>query len=143
MPETDPLTTLVDRMSSSVDLMSGNIEQLSKAVRRSRIQLVVLAVSVMLDLMLSIGFFYALHGTNEAEHQTNELVAQIAKNNSATQQRCLAFNESNTRELELWTGLLALPKAPGTPPTDPATLDAFNKLLGQTFYQIDCSAIGK
>ncbi len=146
MIDNDKVSELSDKVGALAVVattVSVAVDRLTERVRRGQVKLIMLAVSVALDLILSFGFFYALHGTNDAQHQTKALIEQIAKDNNATRERCQARNDSSNNERALWAGLLALPKAPGTAPTDPTTLAAFNMLLDKTFYQTDCEAIGK
>lgn len=119
------------------DLAANTAAQASLATKidkkPSRRLVAGLAISVVLDLLLSVGFFVALHRTNEAQ-------AALSKVNAAAKTQCLTNNDQATKQHQLWNGLLSLPSS-GSPP-DPTILAAFNKLLDETFAQADCSKAG-
>lgn len=118
----------------------GSVGILTDKVRVGKKLLVAVVVSVVFNLILSLGLIYSLHNTNLAERETRVLVEQVAQNRAAIKAACDASNDQALKEHQLWQGLLALPSS--NPPPDPATLVQFNRLLDETFPQKDCSQLG-
>lgn len=104
-----------DLATRAADLTRA-VDRLAKRVERNRIIIIGLAVSLVFDLLMSLGLIVTYNRVNDA---------------------CIASNESAAKQHQLWAGLLALPSS--GPPAEPAVLVAFNKLLDDTFTQKDCS----
>lgn len=133
---TDPtinarLLDVAKDLDVTAENLSDDVKTIKQDEKKRRIQFAILAFSVVLDLLLSGGFFYALNATSDSQDKISNTLYS----------NCQDTNAEHTRQLQLWDGIINLPKTPGTPETPKETLDAFNKLLAQTFPIKDCSTI--
>lgn len=118
-------------LNVSVKSLTDEVKLVKKNELKRKIQYIILAFSVVLDLVLSGGFFYALHLSSDSQ---NKISGTLYAN-------CQDTNAEHRRQLQLWNGIVNLPKVPGTPETPQSTLDQFNKLLAETFTIKDCSKL--
>lgn len=131
-----PNSTVNARILDVAESLNTNAEKLNDSVKvvkqdevKRKVQFIILAISVVLDLALSGGFFYGLHVNSDSQNKISNTLYT----------NCQSVNDEHRRQLQLWDGLINLPKTPGTPETPKSTLDAFNKLLSETFTIKDCS----
>lgn len=132
-----------EQLLAAAGNLSEDIGRLDKKVgilvdrdRRRRVQFIILAISVVLDLLLSAGFFYALDRTSQAQNN-------LKRNSATLYQNCLDDNAKAKEEIGLWTGITHLSASdPNKKPTDPKVLAEFNQLLAHTFVIKDCSKVG-
>ena len=109
-----------------------SIATLTKAAKRQKIQILVLALSVALDLLLTVGLIGAYQ--------------KVETNTQAIKARCEQTNASRANNKELWTYLLSVPPDPSRPPRtagEQAALDAFAKKVDSTFAPTDCTKVLK
>jgi hypothetical protein len=123
-----------DRLAVEVGNLGDQVGVLIKTDKRRAVQFVALAVSVVLDLLLSAGFYYALRTTHDAQER-------IEKNSATLYTNCVTLNEQRQRERKLWEGLITLPKAKGQPENDPKTIEAFMGLLDKAYPIEDCAKL--
>ncbi len=124
------LESKVGALTKVVGDLGSQLYLLIKSVRRSKISLIIIAISLSLDLILSCGLLYSLHQTNEAQIRTKNAIVQI----------CDLRNEQALKQHQLWDGIIHL--VPKTQ-TQPEALNQFNNLINATYPQNDCSHIGK
>ena len=89
---TDPTVNLrLLDVAKDLDVTAENLSDDVKAIkqdeRKRKFQFSILALSVVLDLLLSGGFFYALHTTSDAQ---NKISGQLYAN-------CQSTNEEHKR----------------------------------------------
>lgn len=131
------LTSVNDRIASSNDAIARSNDQieasnariadLADANRRSRRTVHFLALSLVVDVLLSLGLGVATHIALDAA-DTNR---QILK---AT---CAASNESRLKVIAVWENLIGLTPPPSTPEAK-ATVDKFLAFVRDTYQQKAC-----
>lgn len=99
--------------------------------RRTNRRLAVAALALIL-----VGFGFVIRSNSD------RLDEQARSRNDARAVACQNANTSAQAQRQLWEGILALPRAEGSRPPDPAVLAQFNALLDKTFPLRDCSPAG-
>ena len=119
-PNTPPGEPLEERMATleaafqSVAAKMGDLSEaisgLVATIRRDRRITRVLIVSVVLDLLLSAGFFFLLHRTNHTTSVAHAAAVaaqtQSEANQSVLMTTCQASNETRAEAVTLWTALI-------------------------------------
>jgi hypothetical protein len=113
--------------------IDDQIAALFRADGRRKFEVRILAVSLLLDVFLTIGFGYVTI-------QTRELAAQAESNKVALVRNCETANDSRRNNLILWDYLLALPTPPGSTLEQQKTRDGFKAFVEKTFAPRNCQA---
>lgn len=109
------------------------IAVLVKDARRSKRRLQLLTISVILDILLTIGLAIVSYKTSELAH-----LAQ--SNRQAVLANCEVSNESRQNNRVLWDYALSLPpQQPLTPEQQKVRAD-FKTFVNKTFAERDCQA---
>lgn len=109
------------------------IQVLVKDAHRRKRQVRILAVSVVLNILLTAGFGFLTYKTNQ--------IASLAQSNQdAVVANCEVANESRKNQRELWAYVISL--TPSQPRTEEETtrVDAFQEFVNKTFAERDCQA---
>lgn len=110
-----------------------SIETLAQDARRARRNVKLLAASIILDFILTVGLTFL-------SFQTSHLASLSQSNKAAVIQNCETANDSRTAQRQLWGYVLSLtPQQPRTPEQQ-ARVDEFAKFVDQTFKPRDCQA---
>lgn len=109
------------------------IEALIKADSRRKIQVRLLAASLILDLFLTIAFGFITV-------QTRELAQRADDNKTALLRNCETANDSRRNNRLLWDYLLAIPPAQVQTPEQQQTRAEFKKFVEKTFAPRDCAS---
>lgn len=110
-----------------------SIQVLVKDAHRSKRYFRILAISVALDIILSIGLAFFAYQTNQAVRVAQSSRAAIVAN-------CETANDSRNKQLVLWGYVLSLtPQQPRTPEQE-ARVDEFKEFVEKTFAPRDCQA---
>lgn len=109
------------------------VDTLLSDARRRRFQLRVLAVSIALDFILTIGLTFLSFKTSD--------LAQLAQNNrDAVIQNCETANDSRENQRALWGYVFSVsPTTPRTPEQE-QQINEFRDFVNKTFAQRDCQA---
>lgn len=107
------------------------IEALAKGVSRQRRAIRLLAVSIVLEFVLTIGVAVIAFKTNEALNLSQS-------NKDAVIANCETANDSRKNQLALWNYVFAIP--PSQPPTPDQQTRAkeFKSFVDITFQPRDC-----
>lgn len=128
---------LIERVSG----LSYQIASLQAAIRRNRNVVRFLTVSLVFDIVLSLGLAYATHraltATDEAKAATDKASAAIAANAEAIRVGCLSANETRAQDLAMWNGLVAL-FPPATTQEGRQRVENILRLAAETFAPKDC-----
>lgn len=129
MTDLDARNAELNKKLDATDL-PGAVATLQLADRRRKIQIAVIAFSLLLDFMLTIGLFYQ-------GHLTRQLANQAETNKNAIVARCEINNENRAKNKVLWDYVLALPHSPLSTEQQ-ETRDKFQALVNDTFKPTDC-----
>lgn len=109
------------------------VEALARADKRQARQVVILAVTVVFDVLLTIGFGYITL-------RTHELANQAENNRVALTRNCETANDSRKNNRALWDYILAIP-TPNAPTVDQQkNRTDFKAFVDKTFAPRDCDA---
>lgn len=113
--------------------IDDSISTLVKGAKRQRRAIRLLALSILLDFILTIGLTIFSIKTNEA--------LQLAQNNrQAIVQNCETANDSRKNQRELWRYVTSLTPSQPRNAEQQARVEDFNKFVEKTFAQRDCQA---
>ncbi len=109
------------------------IQVLVKDAHRRKRQVRILAVSVVLNILLTAGFGFLTYKTNQ--------IASLAQSNQdAVVANCEVANESRKNQRDLWAYVISLtPEQPRSQEQQDRT-DKFSDFVDKTFAQRDCQA---
>lgn len=142
---TDPLdqdvVTAARRLETSVDNLRSEITTLRTYSQRSRRLIVGLAISIVLDVLLSaaVGFLaiQAVSTSNKA-NEANSLASRNAQNQFIT---CQAGNESRAAQVQLWTYVLDLAaRNPNQTPAQAEQVKQLRAYLATSLAPRDCTS---
>lgn len=109
------------------------VEALARADKRQSRQVVVLAITVVFDVLLTIGFGYITV-------RTHQLANQSENNRVALTRNCETANDSRKNNRALWDYILAIP-TPDAPTVDQQkNRTDFKAFVDKTFASRDCDA---
>lgn len=126
-------------LTKAVDALAGKVEALAAYGHRNRRMIWGLIISIILDLALTVVvavFAVQAHDANTA--------ARVASQSELA--LCRAGNVARAQQVKLWTHLLSLPPAPGSPPRSKAQqqeIAAFGAYVQSIFRARDCAHLGK
>jgi len=126
--EAEKLAVAVDKLN--VD-MSEQVVAMVKIVKRDRRLIRGLAISVALDILLSIGIAFIAVTATSAKSQAEE-----AQDNARVS--CLAANETRLAQIQLWDYVLSLASPGSQTPAQKAQIEQFRIYVAQVFAQRDC-----
>lgn len=111
------------------------ISNLTRADQRNRRHIILLALSLLFDLVLSLVLAYGWH-TN------HNLAIRAETNRDAIVRGCETSNEARAKNKQLWAYILELPTPDGQPrtPEQQKRLDDFRMFVDDTFAPRDCQA---
>ena len=132
-PRRQTIAETANQLVGAVGVMNDRLEatnvsmvNLAAVTRRSKRQIRVLAVSLVFDVLLSVGLAFALSRSKEAVDQNREAV-RVA---------CVEANRSRAGSVALWEGIAAA--APPSTPEQQQRTDAVLALVHQTYAPRDC-----
>jgi len=108
------------------------VEALARADKRQSRQVVILAITVAFDVLLTLGFGFVTW-------RTHELTSLADTNQNAIIRNCETANESRKNQRELWAYVISLTPSEPRSPEQVARVDAFQKFVDKTFAPRDCS----
>ena len=122
----DPLQTARD-LSDALNAMTRQLGEVKATVRRSRRFIIALAVSLVLDVALTIGVSVAAIQANDASGKASATITQLHASNLAA---CRQANVTRRQDIAIWNQFLAdlAPPAARTPKVA-AELAGINKLI--------------
>lgn len=110
------------------------VASLMRADSRRRRQVAILAFSIVLDLVLTVGLFVV-------SVRTQHIAEQADNNKQALLRNCETGNEARANNKKLWGYILSIPSTdPSTPERDKRIAD-FKQFIDTTFAPRDCSKI--
>jgi hypothetical protein len=125
------LANAVDRLNED---MSEQVVALSNVIKRDRRRLIVLAVSVVLDIVLSIAVaFFAFTATSaKSTAEQNRHDARVT---------CQATNEARVQQIQLWDFVLNLSASGMQTPAEKARAQQFRAYVARVFAPRDCGQL--
>jgi hypothetical protein len=137
------LTDALNRLSDRLDEVKADSETrdaaLTRHSRRNRVMIWVTIVSLVLDILLTAGFAVVAVQAHDA--------STAATANAQYQQAlCQAGNVARAQQIQLWTHLLSLQPAAGTPKRTPAQqkqLGEFRAYIHSVFLSRNCKQLGQ
>lgn len=112
------------------------VDTLIKDADRRKKQVRLLAFSIALDFVLTIGLSFL-------SIQTHGIAGRSESNEQAIVRSCEANNESRAKNKIIWSYLLSQPQTQPVPPDQQAQRDRFSKLVNDTFAPRDCNNVVK
>lgn len=108
------------------------VETLIKDAKRGRRRFVLLAITVVFDVLLTFGFGYITI-------RTHNLASQAESNSAAIVRSCEVGNESRANNKKLWEYILGLPPTSAPSVERDQRIAEFKAFVDKTFAQRDCS----
>jgi hypothetical protein len=110
------------------------VEVLFKDAKKRKRQLMILTISLILDILLTVGL-------TVVSLRTQQLAIKAENNKDAIYQSCEASNEGRANNRQLWEYILNLPPLePPTPEREKRIAD-FRAFVDETFAPRDCDAL--
>lgn len=110
------------------------VQVLVKDAKKRKRQVRLLAISITLDIILTLGLaFLSL--------QTRELAAKAENNHNAIVRNCETSNDARSRNKELWDFAFNLPATSVPTAQQQDNIDKFKAKVDDTFTLRDCSQI--
>lgn len=143
MSDEHDIVAKADALDARINLDSGAVvRSLVSGLARQKQLSKWMAVSILLDVMLTLGLgFYAFRSQqqgNQIDHNT----AVTKSSASSLQNNCQISNDFRKRDRELWNEVLSLPPSPGLTPLQLRARLESNVLikhyLDVTFALLDC-----
>jgi hypothetical protein len=110
-----------------------SIEVLTKDAHRRTRQLRILAVCIVFNLLLTVGF-------GLLTYKTNQLARLAQKAKDAIVANCEVANDSRENNHALWDYILALPPSEPRTAEQEKRISEFETFIDRTFAQRDCQA---
>ena len=134
------LAAAVRDMTSELSGLRRDAQELRDYSQRNRRLIKITAVSLVIDVLMSLGLAYAVYRSQEASDR-----AEAAA--SATVVTCRSSNEARALQTNLWNFILALPPGPDETPEQRAqraeTVGKFKVYIGDAFAPRDCDRLLK
>jgi hypothetical protein len=138
-PDSEALAT-AKGLTGALEAIGEKIEGLTGAVATSRHMIIALAVSLCIDVALTIVvavFAVQAHDASDSAVAARLTAAVAARDNRAL---CLSGNVARAEQIEPWEDLLALSKPPKTA-AQKRLVDEFVAKLHKIYEPRDCSHI--
>jgi hypothetical protein len=137
----DDAIRAADRLAAKVDDLRSELQSLRQFGKRNRHFIWGLAISLVLDVCLSIAIAVLAVTATEASHQASEATSLSNRTRDTQLVTCQAGNESRAAQVQLWTYVLDLAaQNPNPPPQQAQRLAQFRTYLSTTFAPRDCTA---
>lgn len=114
-----------------VNPIDEQIATLTAADSRRRGQVRLLAISLVLDLLLTIGFGFVTV-------RTNRLANQAENNRDSILRNCITANESRANNKKLWDYLFVQTASNPRTPQQAEAIAEFRDFVNETFAPRDC-----
>ena len=138
-PDKPDAVAVARRLASAVEALGVKVENLAAYGHRNRRMIWGLIISIVLDLALTV--VVAVFAVQA--HDANTAAVAASQSELAL---CQAGNIARAQQVKLWTHLLSLPPAPGSPPRTKAQqqeIAAFGAYVQSIFHPRDCKHLGK
>lgn len=129
MSTVEAARTLVESMNS----LGGEIGALRHYGRRNRQMIVLLAISLLLDALLSVAVFFVAVQASQAS-------SEAARNRQNAITTCEASNQARVASVQLWNYVLdTTVQSPSPDPDRPAKIEKFRQFMKTTYAPRDCT----
>lgn len=125
----------LNRKINDTDLPNA-VATLVVDARKRKKQLRLLAISIFLDLLLTVGLGFV-------SVQTHEIAVKAESNQQSLMRSCEATNEARANNKVLWDHVFELTTSQTRTPDEQAEMDNFKGFVQKTFAPRDCSALMK
>lgn len=113
--------------------LSKSVDTLVKDAKRSKRNQKILAISIALDLFLTVVL-------GVVSYTTTNLVSRAETTEASIRKNCEVSNEARSNNKQLWEFILNLPSnEPPPTPEQQKNIDDFKVFLNDTFAPRDCS----
>lgn len=138
--EQDEALVAASRLEESMDELSSQVQALHSYGHRNRSMIRWLAVSLLLDLVLSAVLGVVALQANSASDRATEATSTAAQNQQNAKIGCEAANQGRTAQIQLWGYVLdASMQNPKLTAAQRAQLEGLRTYVGQVFAQRDCT----
>jgi hypothetical protein len=141
VPAQDPVAA-AGQLSSSLDAMAGELRRLNSRERVNRRMIVSLAVSLALDLVLTVIVAITAVQAHNASTRATDASAAAEHASASNTALCQASNTSRAQQIDLWNFLLSLGKPPATA-AERKVISGFRAYLDRDFAPRNCAALGR
>jgi len=107
------------------------VEALARADKKQSRQVVLLAVTVAFDVLLTFGFGYITVRTHQLANQSETTKAALIRN-------CETANDSRKNQRELWAYVISLTLSEPRTQEQTNRVDSFQDFVDKTFAARDC-----
>lgn len=138
------LIASVGEMRKDVNRLSASNVVLAKRARRNVVLIRALAISVIFDVMLSVGLGLVALNAHDASVRASNATSVASQTKQSQLAVCTAGNSARAGQVELWDyvlTLLNLGNANQTP-AQKAYLTAFQNYVDRLFAARDCEHLG-
>jgi hypothetical protein len=138
----DATLEAADRLERSMSALTAEMQSLGAYGKRNRHLIVGLAISLVLDLALSVVVWMVAAQAREASDRAAEASSAASLNRQAQVVTCESGNEARAAQVRLWSTVLDLSAqvSPQTPERARAA-DEFRAYVVRTFAPRDCQAV--
>lgn len=123
----------LDKKLKDTDIPQA-IDTLIKDAKRRKRHVRLLAISLALDVLLTVAFGYI-------SIRTADLASKADSNRAALVRSCETANQSRSDNREIWDYVLELSQRPSTTPAEQETRDKFVAKVNETFKPRNCSEV--
>lgn len=127
------LTAAVTALHTDLNDLRYDLNSVTLYGTRSRRLIRAAAISIVLDVFLSLGLGWISFQAREASHNA----ATAIKTN------CISSNEARLTQIDLWTAVFALPQARPLTPEAAIAYDNLKTHIHTIFAPRDCEALVK
>jgi hypothetical protein len=135
----DPQKTARD-LQRALEGMTEQLTQVKATLRRGKRVAAAIAVSLVLDVALTIGVSITAVQAGDASAKANATVAQL---HSTQVSACRSGNQTRAEEVALWTHLASLSATSGRTPAQRKADDQLLAYIRSVFKPRDCTAVYK
>lgn len=138
--ERDEALAAAARLEESMGDLTGEIGALRNYGHRNRSLIRWLAVSLCLDVILSVALGIVALQANSASNRATEATSQAVQNKANARITCEVANASRAAQISLWIYVLdASDQNPELTASQRAQLKGLRTYVGQVFAQRDCN----
>lgn len=127
------LTEAINSLHADLSNLRYDLNSVTLYGTRSRRLIRAAAISIVLDVILSLALGFISFQAREASHNAA----------SAIKLNCQSGNEARANQIELWTAVFALPQARPPSPDAAFAYDQLRTHINDIFAPRDCNALVK
>jgi hypothetical protein len=124
---------------ASMDSLGGEMGALRRYGQRNRRLIWGLAVSLLLDVLLSVAVFFVAVQATEASNRATLATSEAALNRQSQLNSCEAANQARAVSIQLWNYVLDLSEKNNPAPDKQMQIDQFRSYIQDAYSPRDCT----